>query len=65
MFADDTAVAAHTINDIQSIVTRFANTASNFGLKLNIHKTKVLVQPSPSQPLDTMPNIKIAGSGSV
>ncbi len=48
MFADDTALVAHTLEDIQEISTLFAKAATDFGLQINMRKTEVLYQPSPS-----------------
>ena len=47
MFADDTAFVAHSHEDMQEIVTRFAGTAKAFGLQVNIKKTEMMFQPSP------------------
>ncbi len=47
MFADDTAFVAHSHDDAQEIVTRFARSAKAFGLKINIKKTEMLFQPTP------------------
>ena len=47
MFADDTAFIAHSHEDMQEIVTRFATAAEAFGLQVNIKKTKMMFQPSP------------------
>ena len=37
-FAGDSAIVAHCVGDIQSLVDRIARAASQFGLKLNIQK---------------------------
>ena len=47
MFADDTAFVAHSHEDMQAIVTRFASAAKAFGLQVNIKKTEMMFQPSP------------------
>ena len=47
MFADDTTFVAHTHQDMQDIVTRFATTANAYGLQINIKKTEAMFQPSP------------------
>ena len=47
MFADDTAFVAHSHEDMQEIVTRFAGAAKAFGLQVNIKKTEMMFQPSP------------------
>ena len=47
MFADDTAFVAHHHQDAQEIITRFAKSAKDFGLKINITKTEMMYQPPP------------------
>ena len=42
MFADDTAFIAHSHEDMQEIVTRFASAAKAFGLQVNIKKTEMM-----------------------
>jgi hypothetical protein len=44
MFADDTAFVAHSLEDIQSIITAFSRVSTNFGLRINLKKTEVLYQ---------------------
>ena len=46
MFADDTALIAHSLEDIQEVTTLFAQAAKTFGLRINMRKTEVLHQPS-------------------
>ena len=38
LFADDSALVAHTVGDIQVLVDKFAETAKSFSLKINIKK---------------------------
>ena len=38
LFAGDSAIVAHSVGDIQSLVDRMARAASQFGLKINIKK---------------------------
>ena len=45
LFADDCAVVAHTIEDIQFIMDCFSNTARRFGLTVSLKKSEVLYQP--------------------
>ena len=45
-FADDIALVAHTHNDIQTLVDRFATGAKQFSLQINIKQTECLYQPS-------------------
>ena len=40
LFAGDSAIAAYSVSDIQSLVDRIARAASQFGLKINIKKTE-------------------------
>ena len=47
MFTDDTAFIAHSHEDMQEIVTRFAGAAKAFGLQVNIKKTEMMFQPCP------------------
>ena len=47
MFADDRAFVAHSIEDMQEIVTRFATASKAFGLKVNIKKMEMMFQPPP------------------
>ena len=41
LFADDSALVAHTMEDIQKIVDAFSSASKKFGLKINI-LTKLL-----------------------
>ena len=40
LFADDSALIAHSAEEIQRIVDAFANASSKFGLKTNIKKNR-------------------------
>ena len=40
LFADDSALIAHSAEEIQGIVDAFANASSKFGLKINIKKDR-------------------------
>ena len=44
LFADDSALIAHSAQEIQRIVDAFANASSKFGLKINIKKIEVMFQ---------------------
>ena len=55
MFADDTAFVAHSHDDAQEIVSRFAKSAQAFGLRINIKKTEMLYQPVPGLHDDGLP----------
>ena len=61
LYADDTALVAHSLPDIQEILNRFAQSASAFGLTINIKKTEVLYQPAPGQ-TPMKPDILLDGS---
>ena len=45
LFADDSALVAHTPDGIQVLVDRFATAARQFSLQINIEKTECLYQP--------------------
>ena len=44
LFADDCALVAHTLEDIQALTDCFAKSASRFGLTISIKKTEVFKQ---------------------
>ena len=46
LFADDSALIAHSAGEIQRIVDAFANASALFGIKINIKKTEVMFQPN-------------------
>ena len=52
LFADDSALIAHSAVEIQRIVDAFANASSNFGLKINIKKTEVMFQPNSTMTME-------------
>ena len=45
LFADDSALVAHTPEQMQQIVDAFSTASRKFGLQINIKKTEVLFQP--------------------
>jgi hypothetical protein len=45
LFADDSAIVAHNVEDMQRLVDKFAHVASLFSLKINLKKTECLYQP--------------------
>ena len=45
LYADDSALVAHSVEDMQSLVEKFARAASQFSLQINIKKTECLYQP--------------------
>jgi len=50
LYADDSALVAHSLEDIQEIMDAFAKSSAEFGLTINAQKTEVLYQPPPGQP---------------
>ena len=48
LFADDAAIAAHSPSQLQSLMDRFANACTDFGLTVSLKKTKVLAQATTS-----------------
>ena len=46
LFADDSALIAHSAELIERIVDAFSTASSQFGLKININKTDVMFQPN-------------------
>ena len=46
LFVDDSALVAHSAEEMQKIVDAFSNASKMFGLKINIKKTEVLYQPN-------------------
>ena len=58
LFADDCALLAHTLDDIQAITNAFARSARRFGLTISLKKTEVIYQPKPGADY-TAPTITI------
>ena len=46
LFADDSALVAHSAEEMQTIVHAFSNASNKIDLKINIKKTEVLYQPN-------------------
>ena len=44
LFADDSALVAHSAEEMQKIADAFSDASKKFGLKINIKKTEVLYQ---------------------
>lgn len=42
-YADDTTLMAHTVEDLQELVDAVANHSQNFGLNINVAKTKYMI----------------------
>ncbi|XP_068714168.1 uncharacterized protein [Montipora foliosa] len=55
LFADDSALVAHSVEDMQSLVEKFARAASQFSLQINIKKTECLYQPPKFQSSTSLP----------
>ena len=58
LYADDSALVAENIQDIQETVDHFTHAADIFGLKINISKTELLYQPPPGSN-DEAPTIRV------
>ena len=59
LYADDCALEGHSRQEIQLVTDRFAQSAKQFGLKINIKKTEVMYQPAPGKPYQS-PHVTIA-----
>ncbi|XP_063588823.1 uncharacterized protein LOC134765962 [Penaeus indicus] len=46
LFVDDSALVAHTPEQMQRVLDAFSSASKRFGLQINIKKTEVLFQPS-------------------
>ena len=46
LYADDSALIAHSAEEIQRMMNAFSDASRKFGLKINIKKTEVLYQPN-------------------
>ena len=57
LFADDSALIAHSAKEIQRIVDAFANASSMFGLKINIKKIEVLIRPNSTMTIEEVINV--------
>ena len=49
LFADDSALVAHTERALQHLTSCFAETAQLFGFEVNLKKTEILHQPAPQE----------------
>ena len=61
LFADDTALVAHTKEQAQILLNVFAATSKKMGLHINSSKTEVLFQPSPNNTSPEDPVISVDG----
>ena len=50
LYADDAALTANSLVELQIMLNRFTSAASQFGLIVNTDKTEVLYQPPPTTP---------------
>ena len=57
LFADDSALIAHSAEEIQRIVDAFANASSKFGHNINIKKTEVMFQPNSTMTMEEDINV--------
>ena len=57
LFADDSALIAHSAEEIRRIVDAFANASSKFDLKINIKKTEVMFQPNSTMTMEEDINV--------
>ena len=53
-FADDSAITAHSTEDLQQLMNRFRKAFQDFGLTISLKKTRVLARN-----VDSLPNIAI------
>ena len=60
LYADDAAIVAHSLEDVQEISDRFNSAAKDFGLKINIGKTELLYQPADNND-NQIPIVNIEG----
>ena len=61
LYADDADLAAHTADEMQEIMDRFANACTKFGLTISLDKTKVMFTPAPGEPY-IEPDILVYGT---
>ena len=59
LFADDAAVAAHTQSELQTLMDRFAQACTDFGLTISLKKTNILVQGTAETPCITINNYEL------
>ena len=61
LYADDVDLVAHSEEDLQFLMDRFAAACSAFGLTISLKKTKIMYTPSPGKPYFE-PNITVNGT---
>ena len=60
LFTDESALIAHSSEEIQRIVTAFSEASNKFGMKLNIKKAEMLYEPD--RPKSKKVDITVHGS---
>jgi hypothetical protein len=55
LYADDVDLVAHSEEDLQFLMDRFAASCSAFGLTISLKKTKIMYTPSPGASLTLSP----------
>ena len=50
LFADDSALVAHSAEEMQKIVDAFSDASKKFGLKINIKKQRCCTNPTLQEP---------------
>ena len=61
LFADDCALVAHSLPDIQRIINRFSAAAKDFGLTISIKKTELVYQPAQRNSIIATPTVFVEG----
>ena len=59
LYADNAAVVAHSQDELQALMDRFATACNAFGLTISIKKTEVMGQNAESQPEVFIDNQKL------
>jgi len=49
LYADDADLVSHSIGDMQSVMDRFSDACTRFGLTISIAKTKVMYTTAPGE----------------
>lgn len=62
LFADDTALTAHSKEDMKEIIDAFMLATKEIGLKININKTEIIFQPAPGNETHPAPEMKTDGN---
>jgi hypothetical protein len=63
-FVDDCMLTCHSEPDLQCMMTKFTNSAKNYGLQISITKTEVMYQSAPGnpyvEPIITIDNLRLS-----